>query len=62
MDSAAKAAYLSTLTQNGLMDRNEGRKKLNLAERDGAGELTVQVNMTNLEDLPKVNQGQNDAQ
>jgi HK97 family phage portal protein len=62
MDSAAKATYLSSLTQNGLMSRNEGRRKLNLPKHEGADELTVQVNLTPLQDLPKVtDQGQNNA-
>ena len=56
-DSAGRAAFLSQMVQNGLMTRNEGRMKENLAPMEGADELTVQVNLTNLEDLPKVNQG-----
>lgn len=44
-DSAAKAQFLSTLTQNGLMTRNEGRAKLNLSRMDGADQLTVQMQM-----------------
>jgi len=55
-DSAGRAAFLSQMVQNGLMTRNEGRMKENLAPMEGADELTVQVNLTNLEDLPKVNQ------
>ena len=35
MDSTAKANYLSKLTQNGLMTRNEARLKLNLPEVEG---------------------------
>lgn len=45
MDSKAKAAYLSTMTQNGLMTRNEGRAKLNLPRQDGGDELTAQTNL-----------------
>jgi len=56
-DSAGRAEFLSKMVANGLMTRNEGRKKENLPPKDGADELTVQVNMTNLEDLPLVNQG-----
>jgi len=56
-DSAGRAAFLSQMVQNGLMTRNEGRKKENLPPMEGADELTVQVNMTSLEDLPKVNEG-----
>lgn len=44
-DSAAKAQFLSTLTQNGLMTRNEGRAKLNLSRKPGADQLTVQMQM-----------------
>lgn len=51
MDSAAKAAFLSTLTQNGLMDRNEGRAKLNLPARQGADVLTAQTNLAPLDQL-----------
>lgn len=51
MDSAAKASYLSTLTQNGLMDRNEGRAKLNLSARPGADVLTAQTNLAPLTSL-----------
>jgi len=44
------------------MTRNEGRMKENLPPMEGADELTVQVNMTNLEDLPQVNQGKDYAE
>ena len=51
MDSAAKAQFLSTVTQNGLMTRAEGRQKLNLPHKDGADKLTVQSNLTLLDQL-----------
>lgn len=51
MDSAAKAAFLSTMTQNGLMTRNEGRQKLNLPWHQGADELTAQTNLAPLDKL-----------
>ncbi len=51
MDSAAKAAFLGALTQNGLMDRNEGRAKLNLPARAGADVLTAQTNLAPLTSL-----------
>lgn len=49
-DSAAKAAFLSTMTQNGLMTRNEGRAKLNLTKSSDAGAdaLTAQSNLAPL--------------
>ncbi|HEV7283403.1 MAG TPA: phage portal protein, partial [Kaistia sp.] len=52
-DSAAKASFLSQMVQNGLMDRDEGRAKLNLSRR-GATQLTVQSNLTPLEKLGQV--------
>jgi len=55
MDSTSKANYLSKLTQNGLMTRNEARKPLNLPRVDGADELTVQTNLSNLDDLEAIN-------
>lgn len=51
MDAAAKASFLSQMTQNGLMDRNEGRRKLNLPARTGAGNLTAQSNLVPLDQL-----------
>lgn len=51
MDSKAKAAFLSTMTQNGLMTRNEGRAKLNLPRREGGDQLTAQTNLAPLEQL-----------
>jgi hypothetical protein len=41
------------MVQNGLMDRDEGRAKLNLSRR-GATQLTVQSNLTPLEKLGQV--------
>jgi HK97 family phage portal protein len=51
MDSTAKANFLSQMTQNGLMSRNEGRAKLNLANREGADDLTAQTNLAPLSQL-----------
>ena len=51
MDSVAKAAFLSSMTQNGLMSRNEGRSKLNLPRVDGADALTAQTNLAPLDQL-----------
>jgi HK97 family phage portal protein len=59
MDSAAKAAFLSMMTQNGLMTRNEGRAKLNLPWKQGGDELTAQ---TNLAPLDKLGAGMDGAQ
>ncbi len=50
-DSAAKAAFLSTVVQNGLMSRNEARAKLNLQRVDGGDALTAQTNLAPLEKL-----------
>ena len=60
-DSAARASFYTTALQNGWMSRAEVRQKENLAPKPGTDELTVQVNMTNLQDLPKV-QGVNNAE
>jgi HK97 family phage portal protein len=51
-DSAGRATYYSTMVQNGLMSRNEVRAKENLDAREGADELTVQLNLTPIQDLP----------
>lgn len=51
MDSKAKAAFLSTCVQNGLMSRNEGRAKLNLPRVNGGDELTAQTNLAPLDKL-----------
>jgi phage portal protein BeeE len=59
MDSAAKAAFLSMMTQNGLMTRNEGRAKLNLPWKQGGDDLTAQ---TNLAPLDKLGAGMDGAQ
>lgn len=50
-DSAGRAAYLSTMTQNGLMTRNEGRRLENLSQVEGGNELTVQSNLVPLDQL-----------
>jgi HK97 family phage portal protein len=46
MDSTAKAGFLATLSQNGLMSRNEARRVLNLPEVAGGDDLTVQTNLS----------------
>ena len=62
-DSAGRSAFYSQMTQNGIMSRNEARKKENLPRVEGADDLTVQVNLTPLDDLPKVaDQGQNNVE
>jgi HK97 family phage portal protein len=53
-DSAGRASFLATMVQNGLMTRNEGRGKENLPPKDGGNDLTVQLNLTPVDDLPKV--------
>lgn len=57
MDSAAKASFLSIMTQNGLMTRNEGRAKLNLPRVDGGDDLTAQTNLAPLTALGATNDG-----
>lgn len=56
-DSAARANFYATALQNGWMSRAEVRKKENLPAKDGTDELTVQVNMTPIDQLPGLNDG-----
>lgn len=53
MDSKSKAAFLSQMTQNALMTRNEGRAKLNLPRDPSAvaDQLTAQTNLAPLDKL-----------
>jgi HK97 family phage portal protein len=53
-DASSQATTFSTYTQNGIMARNEVRRKLNLPEVDGADELTVQSNLIDLDKLASV--------
>lgn len=57
-DSAGRAAYLSTMSQNGLMTRNEGRHKESMPSKAGGDILTVQSNLVPLEQLGKQNDSQ----
>jgi HK97 family phage portal protein len=50
-DSAARAAYYATMTQNGIMTRNEIRAKENLESMDGGDALTVQSNLVPIDKL-----------
>lgn len=50
-DSQARAAFYSTMTQNGAMSRNEVRRLENLQPVDGGDALTVQSNMIPLDML-----------
>lgn len=54
-DSKSRAEFFSKMAQNGIMTRNEIRAKQNLPPMDGGNELTVQVNLTPVDELPKVN-------
>jgi HK97 family phage portal protein len=56
-DSAARASFYATAAQNGWMSRNEIRRKENLPPVDGADELTVQVNLTPVDELPGLTNG-----
>lgn len=57
MDSTAKANFLSSMTQNGLMTRNEGRAKLNLPRVEGADQLTAQTNLAPVDRLGETEGG-----
>jgi HK97 family phage portal protein len=52
-DLAALSSFLSTMTQNGLMTRNEGRRRLKLPRDESAtaDQLTAQVNLVPLDKL-----------
>lgn len=60
-DAKTNAILHSTYVQNGIMDRNEVREDLTLEPRDGADELTAQINLAPVTELDKV-LGDNDAQ
>lgn len=59
MDSTAKAAFLSSMTQNGLMTRNEGRAKLNMPRDNSpaADKLTAQTSLAPLDALGAASDG-----
>jgi len=57
-DSSGRAAYLSTMAQNGFITRNEGRMKENLPRMPGGDVLTVQSNLVPLDQLGKQDDGQ----
>lgn len=60
-DTAGRANFYSTALQNGWMSRAEVRAKENLPKKDNTDDLTVQVNMTPIQDLPSATGGQNNA-
>ncbi|PIL11687.1 histone H1 [Puniceibacterium antarcticum] len=54
MDSKAKGDFLSKMTTNGIMSRDESRDKLNLPRRGGAADaLTAQTALAGLDQLTK---------
>lgn len=58
-DSAARSAFYSTMTQNGIYTRDECRVRENLPRHGGqAGVLTVQTNLSPLDQLGKSTEGQ----
>lgn len=50
-DSQGRANYYSTMVNNGLMTRNEVRKRENLPEKEGADDLTAQTALAPVETL-----------
>lgn len=56
-DSAARSAFYSQMTQNGLMTRNEGRQKENMPPKPGGDVLTVQTNLTAIDKLNVASDG-----
>jgi len=57
-DSAGRASFYSQMAQNGVYTRNEIRRLENLKPMEGADDLTVQVNLTPVDELEKVNDPQ----
>ena len=51
MDSKAKGEFLSKMTTNGIMSRNEGREKLNLPRVEGGDALTAQMALAPIDQL-----------
>lgn len=60
MDSTSLSNFLSRNVQNGLMTRNEARKLLKLPRVENGDELTVQTNLSPLDDLEQANAAQTD--
>ena len=56
-DSAARASFYSQMVQNGLYTRNEVRRKENMKPVEGGDDLTIQVNLTPVDDLPRLGNG-----
>jgi phage portal protein BeeE len=56
-DSAGRAQFYAQMAQNGLMTRNEIRRKENLPPKKGGDELTVQVNLAPVGSLPSATGG-----
>lgn len=55
-DSSARSSFYSQMVQNGLMTRNEVRRKENLPEVDNGDELTAQINLAPLDKLGETDQ------
>jgi len=53
-DSKSRAEFYSKMAQNGLMTRNEIRGKENLPPKPGGDDLTVQLNLTPVQNLEKI--------
>lgn len=61
MDAKTRATIQSIWAQNGLKTRNEIRRSNNDPALDGADELTVQVNLTPVDQMPKVGEKPTDG-
>lgn len=53
-DSGARATFLSTMVQNGIMTRNEARALENRSPMEGGDALTVQSNLVEVDQLPRL--------
>ena len=56
-DSTARASFYSQMVQNGLYSRNEVRRKENMPPVAGGDDLTIQVNLTPVDELPRIGDG-----
>mgnify|MGYP000259229976 CR=1 FL=1 len=54
-DSKGRSEYYSTMVNNGMMTRNEIRKRENLPRVEGGDDLTAQMNLAPLDQLRSIN-------
>lgn len=60
-DSETRANFYASMLQNGVYSRNEVRRMENLPPIDGGDKFTVQLNLTDIADLPDMSEESDDA-